>query len=294
MKDNKAYKEKQRITALNTVLNILLASAKLSAGFIYKSAAVISDGVNSFTDGVTNIIILIGTRLASAPADKDHNYGHEKIESVISLVLGLAMLLVGGILLYGAAAALISGDLDTVFSPVLLVVSAVSVAVKEFMYRRTMRCAKKHNSVILKADAWNYRFDCISSLAVFAGVGLGMISPVLHFFEPVATIFVGILIVKVALEILLSSVNQLIDKAADAQTVERMTAAIMSVPGVKRIDSFKSRLSTYKIFVDTEISVDGNLSLHDAHDIAEQVHSLLEDEYSEFNIKHIHVHLNPF
>lgn len=294
MYQSSEYKEKQNISLLNTVFNILLAAAKFITGILYKSGAVLSDGVNSLTDALTNIIIIVGTKLAHAPPDDDHNYGHEKIESIISLLLGLAMFFVGGALIYNAAETLITRNILTTFSPVLAIVSAVSIICKEFMYRRTMRCAKKYNSGVLRADAWNYRADSISSLAVLIGVVLGMINPALNYFEPIATIFVGVLILKVAFSIVMSSINQLIDRAADGAVVENITQAILSVPGVIRIDNFKSRISTYKIFVDAEIAVDGSVTLYKAHDIAEAVHHLLEKEYREFNIKHIHVHVNPF
>lgn len=288
-----AYKQMQRVSFISILFNIILAAAKLVAGILYKSAAVISDAVHTLSDIVTTLIVMIGIKISNAPADKNHNYGHEKIEAVFSTLLAVILFITGAILGIEAATKLINGASPLVISPLLLIVTLLSILSKEIMYHYTMHAAKKHNSQSLKADAWHHRSDSVSSIAVLIGVGISMIFPSAVFAEQIAAIVVSLLIIKVAVEIYLNSIDKLIDKAADFETVKKMSEVICKIPGVVRIDSLKTRLSTYKIYVDIEIAADGSLPLYKAHEIAQEVHDELENKYTEFNIKHINVHVNP-
>lgn len=288
------YKEKQNVSIFNVIANTFLAVLKLVFGALYKSSAVISDGINSFTDAIGNVIVIVGTKFAHAPPDDKHNYGHEKIETIISFLLALFMAGAGVYLCYSAVLSLVQKNSQTLFSPILIIVSALSVIFKETMFRKTIKCAKKYNSALLKADAWNYRADSFSSFAVLIGVIAGYINKDLYFIEHIATIVVSVLLIKVAFDIIKDSVDRLIDKAADKPTLEKIKEIILGVEGVCHIDELRSRISTYKVFVDVEIAVDGTISLEEAHKIAEEVHDTLEHNYTEFNIKHIQVHVNPY
>lgn len=291
--NNSAYGEMQRVSFLSIIFNIILSAAKLFAGLIYKSTAVVSDAVHTLSDSITTVIVVIGIKISRAPADKNHNYGHEKIEAVFSTLLAIILFFTGLILAIDAISKLVSGSAPVIMSPILLIVTGASIVCKEIMYRYTIRAAKKHNSEALKADAWHHRSDSFSSLGVLLGVGIAMIFPEAAFTEQIAAIIVSLLIIKVAAEIYISSIDKLIDKAADFETVKKISEVVCKVPGVIRIDSLKTRLSTYKIYVDIDICADGNLSLCKAHAIAQEVHDELENKYTEFNIKHINVHVNP-
>ena len=273
--------------------NTLISALKLTAGFIYGSAAVISDALHSVSDIFVGLLLLFGLKVSQAPADAKHNYGHEKIEAVITGMLATVLVLVGGLLAYGAVQSLIDGTTGTEHSPVLLVVMGVSVLMKEAMFQIANHAGKKYGSPALKADAWNHRSDAIASLAVLLGLAGAMLFPHATFFEPVATLIVALFIVKAAISIYLDAVNKLIDRAADPETVNRISDIVRTVHGVQRIDSLKTRRTTYHIYVDLEIACDGALSLEKAHSIAQEVHDTLEHTYKEFCIKHIHVHVNP-
>jgi cation diffusion facilitator family transporter len=287
------YKELRRVSYVTIAANILLAAAKLVAGILYRSAAVISDAVHTLSDIITTVIVIIGLKIAHAPADKNHNYGHEKIEAVFSTLLAGMLFATGIIIALDAIGNLINGESPAIMSPLLLIVTGASILAKELMYQYTMHYAKKHNSSSLKADAWHHRSDSLSSIGVLVGLGIAYIFPSAAFAEQIAAIIVAALIVKVSIEIYLNSIDKLIDKAADYETVKKISEAVCRIPGVSRIDSLKTRLSTYKIYVDIEIAVSGTLSLAQAHEIAQQVHDELELKYTEFNIKHINVHVNP-
>ena len=288
------YKNMQHTSVITLILNIILALSKLFVGLLYKSTAVISDSVHTISDCATTVLVMIGIKIARFPPDKNHNYGHEKIEAVFSTFLAVILFIVGVTLLYHSTKALFDKVSTTIYNPLLIVVTAASILFKEFMYHYTNYYAKKYNSQALKADAWHHRSDSISSIAVLLGVGVAMVFPSAYFVEQIAAIFVSLMIMKVSVDIYLSSIDKLIDKAADFKTVKKMSEIVCKIPGVKRIDSLKTRLSTYKIYVDIEIAVDGDLSLFKAHEIAQEVHDVLEHKYTEFNIKHINVHVNPY
>lgn len=292
MKNNINYKEMQKVAVVTLIINIVFAAAKLIAGLIFKSTAVISDSVHTISDVSTTIIVLMGLKISKAPADKSHNYGHEKIEAVFSTLLAVILFLTAAFLLYNSISSLIKGVFVTEFNILLLIVTAASILSQELMYRYTMHYANKYGSQSLKADAWHHRSDSVSSIAVLIGLGGAFLFEI-DFLEQIAAIIVSLLIAKVAVSIYLSSINKLIDKAADYETVKKMSEIVCSIPGVVRIDSLKTRLSTYKIYVDLEIAVDGGITLYKAHEIAQDVHDILENRYTEFNIKHINVHVNP-
>lgn len=287
-----SYKEMQKVFAVTLIANVVLAAAKLIAGILYFSSAVVSDAVHTLSDVAATLIAMLGLKLSKAPADKGHNYGHEKIEAVFSTLLAVILFATAALLLYNSLVAIFSGGGGAKFNILLIIVTGASILVKEAMYRYTIYYADKYSSLSLKADAWHHRSDAVSSIAVIIGIGGTLIFGAAYF-EEIAAIIVSVLIAKVAVEIYLNSINKLIDKAADYQDVKKMSEIICSIPGVVRIDSLKTRLSTYKIYVDIEIAADGSLSLYKAHEIAQDVHDILENKYTEFNIKHINVHVNP-
>lgn len=286
------YREIRRVSMINLGFNVFLAAATLSVGLIFKSTAVVSDSVHTFSDILSTMIVMIGIKLSSAQPDKHHNYGHEKIEAVFSTLLAMLLFSTGAFLLYGAVNSIIYRT-TVIYSPLLIAVTVLGIVSKEVMFHFTMHYAKKYGSQSLKADAWHHRSDAFSSVAVLIGVGGAMLSPSLYFLEPIAAIAVSVLIGKVAVQIYLEAIDKLIDKAADYETVKRISEIALAVPGVTRIDSIKTRQSTYKIYVDLEIAADGRLTLDEAHAIAQEVHDVLEHKYTEFNIKHINVHVNP-
>lgn len=287
------YKEMQRTSLYTLLLNIFLAAATLIIGLLFKSSAVVSDSVHTLSDVITTVIVMIGIKISHAPADKNHNYGHEKIEAVFSTILAVILFITGIMLMVNAINGLINGSTPMIFSPLLIIITLIGIFSKELMFHYTMFYAKKYNSQSLRADAWHHRSDSISSIAVLIGVGIALLFPQLAYLEQAATIIVALLIAKVAFDIYINSIDKLIDKAADYETVKKMSEIVCKIPGVERIDNLKTRLSTYKIYVDIEIAVNGNLSVIKAHEIAQNVHDILENKYTEFNIKHINVHVNP-
>lgn len=271
--------------------NVLLAAFKLLAGIFGRSAAMVSDAVHSLSDVFATFIAYIGVRLSQQEEDKEHPYGHERLECVASLVLGLILAGTGiGIGYTGVRKLFFERDSIEIPTFLPLIAAVVSIAVKEGMFRYTMHYAKKLDSAAFKADAWHHRSDALSSIGSFIGIGLAKIGfPIM---DPIASLIICILILKVAFDISKDAINQMLDTSCDQAFEQKLKGFIGKQPGVERIDLLRTRQFSNKVYVDLEISVNGDIPLRDAHEIADRVHGSVEKEYP--NIKHIMIHVNPF
>lgn len=280
-----------RVSAVSIAVNLGLSVFKLIAGIFGRSAAMISDAVHSASDVASTIIVIIGIKIASKDSDDEHPYGHERLESAAAILLAAALALTGAAIGWGGFKKIFSGDYGEIKTPTMLalIAAAVSVAVKEAMYRYTRRAAVKTNSDALMADAWHHRSDGLSSIGSFAGIlGARLGLPIA---DPVASVVICLFILKAALDIFLEAVDKMVDKACDKETVEKMTETVLSDSRIIALDRIKTRQFGAKCYVDIEISADGSSSLFAAHDIAEDVHQRIEKEFP--SVKHCMVHVNP-
>lgn len=273
----------------NTIIgNILLSIIKVAAGILAKSGAMISDGVHSMSDVLTTIGVIIGLRLSSVPEDDKHQYGHERIESIASLLLAIVLLLVGVGIGWNGARNIAQKHYET---PGILAIFAaiLSIATKEWMYFYTMKYAKQINSASLKADAWHHRSDSLSSIGALIGIiGARMGYPIL---DPLVAFVIAILIIKVSYDIAKQSISQLVDEWAGKEIHDEVLETIKNVKGVESIDLIKTRQHATKIYVDVEITVANEISVKEGHDIAIKIHDMIESKNP--NIKHCMVHVNP-
>lgn len=281
-----------KVSVVTLIVNITLSCFKLAAGIIAHSGAMISDAVHSTTDVLTTIMVLFGVNLSAMKDDDNHQYGHEKIESLVGAVMAAILMITAlGIGYAGIKSlfALGSGVSIKVPGRLALIAAVTSIASQEAMYWYARSAAKKIKSPALMADAWHHRSDAMSSVGSFIGIGGAMLG--WTFLDPLVSILICAIIAKVAVDIGRTSIDQLLDKAADKETVEIIENAVMEINGVVRIDDLKTRLHSKKLFVDVEISVDGNITTWQAHSIAEKVHDNVEGICSD--VKHIMVHVNP-
>ena len=279
-----------RLSRVGIFGNILLAAFKLFAGIFGKSGAMVSDAVHSLSDVFATLIAWIGVRLSRRAEDAEHPYGHERLECVASLLLGL--ILAGtGIGIGWSGIHKLSGEGGSIEIPTLLplIAAVISIVVKEGMYQYTMHYAKALDSAAFKADAWHHRSDAISSVGSFIGIGLAKLG--LPFMDPVASIIICLLILKVAFDISRDAVYKMLDTSCDNAFEQRLRTFIGSQDGVGRIDLLRTRQFGNRIYVDLEIAVKPDISLRDAHGIAELVHSAVEQEFP--NVKHVMIHVNP-
>lgn len=279
-----------RLSRVGIFGNILLAAFKLFAGIFGKSGAMVSDAVHSLSDVFATLIAWIGVRLSRRAEDAEHPYGHERLECVASLLLGLILAGTGiGIGWSGIRKLLGEGGSIEIPTLLPLIAAVISIVVKEGMYRYTMHYAKALDSAAFKADAWHHRSDAISSVGSFIGIGLAKLG--LPFMDPVASIIICLLILKVAFDISRDAVYKMLDTSCDNIFEQRLRTFIGSQDGVGRIDLLRTRQFGNRIYVDLEIAVKPDISLRDAHGIAERVHSAVEQEFP--NVKHVMIHVNP-
>lgn len=289
--EEKFEKTAMRVSFVSIVVNIALSIFKLIAGIVAHSGAMVSDAMHSASDVFSTIVVIIGIKLSGKKSDKDHPYGHERMECVAAIVLASILAVTGLGIGYSALSTIAAGNYAQLKAPGMLAVIAaiVSIAVKEGMYWYTIINAKRIDSSALAADAWHHRSDAMSSVGALAGiVGARMGYAVL---DPVASLIICLLIEKAAYDIFKDAVDKMVDKACDDDTEAALRSCTQAQPGVMCIDMLKTRVFGNKIYVDIEIGADGSLSLKDAHGIAEGVHNSIEKEFPK--VKHIMVHVNP-
>lgn len=280
----------KKLSRVGIIGNVLLSAFKLVAGLLGKSGAMISDAVHSLSDVFATLIAYIGVRLSRQQEDAEHPYGHERLECVASLILGLILAGTGiGIgvsgfrKIYYEQAAL---EIPTVLP---LIASIVSIIVKEGMFRYTTYYAEKLDSAAFRADAWHHRSDAISSVGSFIGIGMARLGfPVM---DPIASLLICVLILKVAYDIIRDAIVQMLDTSCDYTFEQKIRTFVEAQPGVRHVDLLHTRQFGNKVYVDLEIAVKGDISLTAAHAIAERVHASVEQGFPA--VKHVMIHVNP-
>lgn len=279
------------VSKVSILVNVLLSAGKLAAGIAASSGAMISDAVHSASDVFSTIIVMIGIRISGKEADRKHPYGHERMECVAAILLSVVLALTGvGIGMEGLRK-ITSGNYQELAVPRMaaLIAAVVSVAVKEWMYWYTRAYAKKIRSSALMADAWHHRSDSLSSIGAFAGIlGARMGFPVL---DPVASVVICLFILKAAYDIFKDAIDKMVDTACDPKLEEELRRFVLEQSGVEGIDVLRTRTFGSRIYVDVDIVADGDLTLRDAHGIAQRVHDGIEQQFDQ--VKHIMVHVDP-
>lgn len=278
-----------KVSKNSIIVNIILSLGKMLAGIFGKSKAMISDAIHSLSDVFSTIIVIIGIRISAKNSDKDHPYGHEKFECVASIVLAFSLFITGIVLCTTGISNVINKSYYKTPTLLALIIALISIAVKEAMFWYTIYYAKEINSTALKADAWHHRSDALSSIGSFIGILLSMIG--IKIGDALACAFISIFVMKASVDIFIDAINKVVDKSCDEDTIQKITNTILGNKDVLKIDDLKTRLSGNKVYVDVEISVDSDLSLEDAHDIAEDIHNRVETKYKI--VKHCMVHVNP-
>lgn len=288
---NSESKIAMRVSKVSIFVNILLSIIKLVAGILANSGAMISDAVHSASDVLSTFIVIIGVKIGGQNADEKHQYGHEKLECIVAIFLSVLLGLTGLGIGYegiGRIEKALNGDLPA--PGILALIAAIlSIFVKEWMYWYTRNSAKKINSPSLMADAWHHRSDAFSSVGSLVGIGGSIIG--FKILDPLAAIVIAIIILKVSYDIGKDAVEKIVDVSCDEEIVEEIKRLTLEEVGVKGVDSLKTRIFGAKFYIDLEIAVDGNISLNEAHIIAEKVHNKIEESFSE--AKHCMVHINP-
>ena len=279
------------VSAVSVAVNIGLSVIKLIAGIVANSGAMISDAVHSASDVFSTVIVMVGVHLASKQSDKEHPYGHDRLECEAAIILAVLLFLTGVGIGISGIEKITSGDTSTLEVPGMLALGAaiVSIVVKELMYWYTINAAIKIKSGALMADAWHHRSDALSSIGALLGIlGARMGYPIL---DPIASLLICVMIAKAAWEIFDDAMGKMVDTACPEKVQQEMRKVIMANAKVLSIDDLKTRLFGSKMYVEVEIGVEATLTLSEAHNIAEGVHSSIEKNFPD--VKHCMVHVNP-
>jgi cation diffusion facilitator family transporter len=291
VEDDSFQKVVNRVSGVSIIGNIILSAFKLFVGLFAHSNAMVSDAIHSASDVFSTIVVLIGVKMASRAADKEHPYGHERMECVAAMILAMVLFITGLGIGYEALKNILSGSYSDLNVPgaLALVAAVISIAVKEAMFWYTKINAKRIDSGALMADAWHHRSDALSSVGAFVGIaGARLGFPVM---DSIASLVIFVFIIKAAYDIFQDAVNKMVDRSCDEQTEAQISECILKNKSVLSIDMLHTRMFGNKMYVDIEIGVDGSYTLRKAHEIAESVHEDIEQNFPK--IKHIMVHVNP-
>lgn len=280
-----------RVSLFTIIGNVVLSVIKLLAGIIAHSSAMISDAVHSASDVFSTFVVIIGIKLASKRPDKEHPYGHERMECVAAIVLAMVLFITGLGIGLEAVKNIIHGNYGDLQVPgvLALIAAIVSIVSKEAMYWYTRHYAKKIDSSALMADAWHHRSDAFSSIGALIGIGASRLGyPVM---DSIASLVIFVFIVKAAFDIFKDAIDKMVDHSCDEEIEKQIYECVMKNENVLGIDLLQTRVFGNKIYVDVEIQADASYTLQKAHDIAEAVHDDIEESFPK--VKHIMVHVNP-
>jgi len=283
------YKETRRVTLIGSALDLALGVLKIVVGKFSFSQSLVADGVHSLSDLATDVLVIWAAKEASREPDADHPYGHQRIETVATVALGLLLITVAVAIGWDAANGLIIGQPIRIPTFWALVVAAVSVVSKEAIYRYTMRVADRIGSDLLRSNAWHSRSDAFSSVVVIIGVGGSMIG--VYWLDSVAAVIVALMIIHIAAGMIWQSARELIDTGVDAEQLAAISEAARNIEGVTDIHDLRTRRMGSDVLVDGHVLVDSNISVSEGHRIGDAVYHKLATKFE--NITDITIHVDP-
>ena len=284
-----------QVTLVGGVVNVVLLLFKFVAGIVGHSAAMVADAVHSLSDFVTDVIVLVFVHISSKPKDKSHDYGHGKYETLAMTLIGVALLIVAiGIIYSGAMKifAWMNGEQLEAPGTLALWAALLSVLLKEGVYQYSMVKARQLNSQVVEANAWHHRSDALSSVGTAIGIGgaifLGQRWTVL---DPIASLVVGAFIVKVAVDLLHRGIDDLMEHSLPEDVEEEILRIVGELKGVVDPHDLRTRKIGNRYAIELHILMDGDITLHEAHNKASEVEDLLRARYGEDT--HVAVHVEP-
>lgn len=294
---SRAKKEAARVTLLGMWLDIALGLMKIVGGLLTASFALVADGIHSLSDAVSDIFVLVVSHYSHEAPDTEHQYGHGRFEAIGTVVMGMLFFAIASVLIYDCYLRLAGHRVMQVPGPWGILLAAISIAAKEWIYRYTMRTANLLNSSLLQANAWHSRSDAISSIAVLMGlVGAQQGYPWL---DLVAAIFVGLIIARIGWRLCLDSLKELVDTAIPADREAQVRSRILGVEGVQEVTGLRSRQAGGKVILEAQVQVDPRITVSEGHQLGEAVASSITGRFADINDVIVHVdpqnpdHLGP-
>lgn len=283
------FKAAVRTTIVNSTVNTLLALLKIVFGVIGHSQALVADGIHSFSDLITDAMVLITAKMGEQHPDQEHPYGHRRIETIGSIIISLILIIVAASIVYEAMSDIMHPESASRPTWITAVVAAISIVANEFLYRYTLHYGNKVNSDLLRSNAWHNRSDALTSVIVLVAV-IGAILGV-PYLDAIGAFVIALLIFKMGIKLIWGNIQELIDASVDEKTLSEIKHCIQQTPGVISIHMLRTRLHGGNIFVDVHIQVNPAISVSEGHFIGEQVHMRLKNELS--NVTDVTVHIDP-
>ncbi len=290
---NQKINQDIRITLLGVIVNITLSTLQLIVGIFGRSSAMIADAIHSFSDLITDSIIIISLQITKKPADESHNYGHGKVETLASTLVSIALILVGFTIFnlgFKKTLLVLNGELLTNPSMFALYLIIFSIIAKEMLYRVTFKAGQKSGSTALMANAWHHRSDAFSSIATLIGIsGAIFLGPKWYFLDPLAAIIISFFILKIGLQLLSKSINELLEATLPPEINEKILKIVTSVQESKNPHNVKTRRIGRNIAIDLHIKVAPALNIVAAHNISTTIEQKLKNHFGENTVVYIHI-----
>ncbi|WP_295906674.1 cation diffusion facilitator family transporter [uncultured Alistipes sp.] len=289
-------KEINRVTLVGFVVNLILSAAKLAAGILGRSGAMVADAIHSFSDMATDIVVIVFARISSKPKDDGHDYGHGKYETLATIIISLALAAVGiGILSssIGSIRTILEGGTLPRPGAVALVAAVVSIVAKEILYRYTVRVGRRIDSPSVIANAWHHRSDALSSLGTLAGIGCAyFLGEKWRIADPIAALLVAVFIFKIALDLIRTGLGELLEKSLPADVEQEILSIVTANPEIRSPHNLRTRRIGASIAIEVHVRVDGAMSVAHSHALTVDIEHRLRARFGAGTM--IAIHVEPF
>lgn len=282
-----------RVTIIGSIVNLVLSLLKLAAGILGRSGAMVADAVHSFSDLATDVVVIAFARISSKPKDDDHDYGHGKYETLATIIISLALGIVGaGILVNSIRDIRTVAEGGVLERPglVAFVAALVSILVKEVLYRYTVRVGRAVNSPSVIANAWHHRSDALSSLGTLVGIGCAyFLGQKWRIADPIAALIVAIFIFKVAFDLIRTGLGELLEQSLPAETEAEILQIVTASPEIREPHNLRTRRIGAAIAIEVHVRVDGALTVAHSHELTVDIERRLRERFGQETMIAIHV-----
>lgn len=287
--DDQRYREGRSVTRASILVNLALTVAQVAGGILTNAQSLVADGVHSLSDLVADFLVLVANYHSRHPADAGHPYGHQRIETVASFILGLLLVATGAGILWAAAGRVQHIDTLPPIAAAALWLALATLAAKEGLFRYMLRVGERLRSPMLIANAWHARSDAASSLVVAAGIVGSLLG--YRFLDPVAALVVGLMILRMGANFSWDALRELMDEGINEQEVTSIRASIEATPGVAGLHDLRTRRMAQKILIDAHVQVDGHISVSEGHRIGDEVRKRVLGAHED--VVDMLVHIDP-
>jgi cation diffusion facilitator family transporter len=277
----------KHVTWVSILVNLVLTTLQIVVGILAHAQSLVADGFHSLADMLADFMVLAANKHSGSPADEDHPYGHERIETLASLALGLVLILTGAGILYTAIGRLQHLDQLPPVATIALWTAFVTIVGKELLFRYMLRVGERLRSPMLVANAWHARADAASSLVVAAGIAGSLLG--WRFLDPIAAIIVGLMVMRMGWRFSWEALAELIDTGIPSEERDAVMTTIVATPGVVACHSLRNRRMAHKVLIDARVQVSPRISVSEGHQIAEAVHDRVLDAHEDVLDVMVHV-----